>query len=207
MPRRSAAEAQRTRESIVDRSVSLASIEGLEGLTIGRVAGEVGLSKAGVLGHFPTKEELQLAAAQRAFEIFREEVWQPAAALPAGRARLLAICDSWLSYLERDVFPGGCFVASASCEFDDRPGRVRDLIAGAQARWLKVLEAEARAAVRAGELSSSTDPADIAFALNATAMGVNQGLHLFADDQAPARGWRAMRATLPAPRARRRLSS
>jgi AcrR family transcriptional regulator len=204
VPRRSAAEALETRAAILDRSVALASIEGLEGLTIGRLATDLNMSKAGVLGHFGTKEDLQLAALESAMAIFRREVWEPAAEVPAGRERLLAICDGWLSYLGRDVFPGGCFVTAASCEFDDRPGRVRDAVVAQQTRWLRVLAAEARAAIRAGDLPRGTEPEDVAFGLNAIAMGVNQSLHLLGDAEALQRGWRAMRTLLGAPRARRR---
>lgn len=207
MPRRSAAEALQTRAAILDRSVDLASVEGLDGLTIGRLADDLRMSKSGVLGHFGSKEALQLAALDQAIDVFTREVWEPAAAAPAGRARLLAIADHWMSYHERDVFPGGCFVTAASCEFDDRPGRVRDAVATRHRRWLAVLAAEARAAVRHGELPRGTDPDDLAFALNAIAMGVNQSRHLLGDAEAGARGWRAMRALLHAPRARRRTPS
>src|SRR3954470_16050625 len=161
MARRSAAEAAQTRTAILDRSVALASIEGLEGLTIGRLATDLDMSKAGVLGHFGTKEDLQLAALDGAAAVYRREIWDRAQAVPAGRKRLLAIADAWLDYLGRDVFPGGCFVTAASCEFDDRPGRVRDAVAAAHARWLKVLTAEARTAIRNGELPRGTDPADV----------------------------------------------
>jgi AcrR family transcriptional regulator len=204
MPRRSAAEALQTRAAILDRCVDLASAEGLEGLTIGRLAEELRMSKAGVLGHFGTKEELQLAALRNAVGIFTREVWEPAAGAAPGRPRLLAIGDRWLSYLERDVFPGGCFVTAASCEFDDRPGRVRDALAARQAQWLGVLAGEARTAVRNGELPRGADPDDVAFTLNAIAMGVNQSRRLLGDPDATARGWRAMRTLLGAPRARRR---
>ena len=130
MPRRSAADAARTRTAILERSVDLASVEGLEGLTIGRLAADLQMSKAGVLGHFGTKEELQLAALGAARErLPPRDLGAGRQAAAPGRARLLAIADAWLSYLGRDVFPGGCFVAAASCEFDDRPGRVRDAIA------------------------------------------------------------------------------
>jgi AcrR family transcriptional regulator len=206
MPRRSVADTQRTRSTILDRCVAVASIEGLEGLSIGRLADDVGMSKAGVLNHFGTKEELQLAALVRVREIYTREVWEPASSAAPGRARLLAICDHWLDYLGRDVFPGGCFVTAASCEFDDRPGRVRDAVAAAHGRWLKVLASEARTAIRNGELPRGTDPDDVAFQLNAIAMGVNQARHLFEDPDAPARGWRAMRAVLNAPRARRKTA-
>src|SRR4051794_14342259 len=163
MPRRSAADAARTREAILERSVALASVEGLEGLTIGRLAADLQMSKAGVLGHFGTKEELQLATLAAARAIYRRELWDPAQAAAPGRARLLAIADAWLSYLARDVFPGGCFVTAASSEFDDRPGRVRDALAAMHAQWLEVLAAEARIAMAAGELPRATHAQDIAF--------------------------------------------
>jgi AcrR family transcriptional regulator len=207
MARRSAADAARTRAAILDRSIALASVEGLEGLTLGRLAGDLEMSKAGVLGHFGTKEELQLAALAAAREVYRREVWEPARDAPAGRPRLLAIADAWLSYLDRDVFPGGCFVTAASCEFDDRPGRVRDALVATHAQWLGVLAHDAGTAVAAGELPRGTDPQDIAFGLNAIAMGVNQARHLLGDEHATQRGWRAMRVLLGAPRARRRRAT
>src|SRR4051794_23985664 len=206
MPRRSAADAARTRTAILERSVAVASIDGLEGLTIGRLAGDLDMSKAGVLGHFGTKEELQLAALAAARDVYRREVWEPAQDAPAGRARLLAIADAWMSYLGRDVFPGGCFVTAASCEFDDRPGRVRDAVVALHREWMAVLAREARQAIADGDLPRGTDPDDVAFGMNAIAMGVNQARHLVGDPDAPARGWRAMRTLLHAPRARRKLA-
>lgn len=206
MPRRSVADAARTRAAILDRSVAVASVEGLEGLTIGRLATDLDMSKAGVLGHFGTKEELQLAALRAAREVYRGEVWDRAASAAPGRARLLAIADAWMSYLARDVFPGGCFVTAASCEFDDRPGRVRDAIRAQHQEWMGVLAREARQAIADGDLPRGTLPEDVAFAMNAIAMGVNQGRHLLGDPDAPARGWRAMRTLLHAPRARRRFA-
>jgi AcrR family transcriptional regulator len=206
MPRRSAADAARTRTAILERSVALASTEGLEGLTIGRLATDLDMSKAGVLGHFGTKEQLQLAALSAARAIYRREVWDRAQGAEPGRARLLAIADAWMSYLGRDVFPGGCFVTAASCEFDDRPGRVREAIVAQHAEWMGVLAREARQAIADGDLPRATDTSDVAFHMNAIAMGVNQARHLLGDPDAPARGWRAMRTLLHAPRARRRWS-
>src|SRR3954454_3863151 len=206
MARRSVADAARTRAAILERSVALASVEGLEGLTIGRLAADLQMSKAGVLGHFGTKEDLQLAALDAARGVYRREVWDRAAAARPGRARLLAIADAWLSYLARDVFPGGCFVTAASCEFDDRPGRVRDRLRAQHGEWMTVLAREARQAIAGGGLPRATDPDDVAFTMNAIAMGVNQGRHLLGDPDAPARGWRAMRTLLHAPRARRKLA-
>jgi AcrR family transcriptional regulator len=197
MPRRSVADTALTRAAILDRAVAVSSTEGLEGLTIGRLATDLTMSKAGVLGHFGTKEELQLAAVEAALAVYRREVWQPAQDAARGRARLLAIADAWLSYLDRDVFP-------AACEFDDRPGRVRDAIVAAHVLWMRVLTAEAAIAIKNGELPRGTDPEDLAFGLNAVAMGVNQARRLAGDAAATERGWRAMRALLGAPRARRK---
>jgi AcrR family transcriptional regulator len=207
MPRRSAADAAKTREAIVARAVDLASVEGLEGLTIGRLAGDLDMSKAGVLGHFGTKEDLQLAALNGAVAVYRREIWERVQDVPSGRKRLLAIADAWLDYLGRDVFPGGCFVTAAACEFDDRPGRVHDAVVAMHRLWMDVLASEARQAIRDGDLPRGTDPYDIAFGLNAIAMGVNQARRLMGDADAPARGWRAMRTLLAAPRARRKYAA
>jgi AcrR family transcriptional regulator len=191
MPRRSAAAALETRRSIVDRAVDVASVEGLEGLTIGRLAGDLDMSKAGVIGHFGTKEKLQLAALERAVEIFRREVWEPAAGTDPGLARLRAIADAWISYLERGVFPGGCFLTAASTEWDGREGPVRDSVRSTLALWLGVLAADA---ARAG----LDDPGQVAFEMNAVAMGLNQALQLDLDPQAPERARRAMTRLLAA---------
>jgi AcrR family transcriptional regulator len=190
MPRRSAAAALATRRSIVDRAVDVASLDGLEGLTIGRLAGDLEMSKAGVIGHFGTKEALQLAALEQAIDVFTREVWAPAVDEQPGAARLLAIADAWVSYLERGVFPGGCFLTAASCEWDDREGPVRDRIAAALAQWHRTLAAEARVA------GLDDDPKQIAFEMNAIAMGLNQALQLNGDRDAPARARRAMRRML-----------
>ena len=192
-PRRSAAEAAETRETIVARAVAVASTDGLEGLTIGRLAGDLSMSKAGVIGHFGSKERLQLAALEGAIEIFTRTVWAPIAQRPAGRERLLAICDGWVAHLESGVFPGGCFLTAASTEFDGRRGPVRDRVAEALRLWRSVIEHDVRVAVEAGELDDAIEPAQVWFEWNALAMGLNQALQLFGDDTAPERARRAMR--------------
>ena len=150
---------------ILDRATAMASTDGLEGLTIGRLADEVGMSKSGLIGHFGSKERLQLAALEAATARFTAEVWDPAADQPAGLVRLRAITAAWLSHLRRGVFPGGCFLTAASLEFDDRPGPVRDQIAATMERWLTVLGREAKLAREAGELPPETDPRQLAFEL------------------------------------------
>jgi AcrR family transcriptional regulator len=189
MPRRSAAAALETRRSIVDRAVDVASLDGLEGLTIGRLATELDMSKAGVIGHFGTKEALQLATLAQANEVFRREVWDPAAATERGLPRLRAIAEAWTSYLERGVFPGGCFLTASSCEWDGREGAVRDAIADSLVLWRGVLVREAASA-------GFDDPEQIAFEMTAIAMGLNHAVQLHGDPEAPERARRAMRRLL-----------
>jgi AcrR family transcriptional regulator len=192
-PRRSAAAALETREEIVARAVAVASTDGLEGLTIGRLAGDLSMSKAGVIGRFGSKEQLQLAALEEAIAIFTRDVWAPAADFPAGLERLLAICDAWIAHLQSGVFPGGCFLTAASMEFDGRTGPVRERVIAGLEQWQAAIERDVRAAAKAGQLPASTDPAQVWFEWNALAIGLNQALQLFGDDSAPARARRAMR--------------
>jgi AcrR family transcriptional regulator len=150
------------------------------------------MSKAGVIGHFGTKEALQLAALERANAIFRREVWEPAAGVDPGFARLRAIAGAWISYLERDVFPGGCFMTAASTEWDGREGPVRDAVRQTLRLWHDVLAAEA---ARAG----LDDPGQVAFEMTSIAMGLNQALQLEIEpERAPERAGKAMRRLLGA---------
>jgi AcrR family transcriptional regulator len=189
MPRRSAADTARTHASIVDRAVHMASTDGLEGLTIGRLADDLSMSKAGVIGHFGTKEELQLEALAEATARWRREVWDPVAGEEPGLPRLRAVATRWSEFLGDCPFPGGCFLTAASFEFDDRPGPVRDQVRETLALWLRVLAADAR---RAG----LDDPEQVAFELNAIAMGTNSQVRLHADPDAAARCHRAMERVL-----------
>src|SRR5438105_9595541 len=132
-----------TRDAILDRAVDIASEEGLEGLTIGRLATEMEMSKSGLFGNFGSKEELQLATIEAAGRRFAEEVVGPLGDLEAGTERLRALCDRYIGYMERQVFPGGCFWASVTAEFDSRPGPVRDAIGEKVSAWVGGLEAEA----------------------------------------------------------------
>lgn len=195
-PRRSATDALATRRRLLDTASAMASTDGLEGMTLGRLAAVAGVSKSGIVRHFPTKEELQLRTLEHAAARFTEVVWMPAAGEEPGVARLRALCDAWCAYLAGDTFPGGCFVSAIAAEFDGRPGPVRDALAAQQARWLRVLAAEARLAVDAGDLPPGSDPATIAFQLNALAVGANQCRQLLGDQDAPDRARRLMRELL-----------
>lgn len=201
-PRKSAAEARRTRERIIERSVAIGSVEGLEGLTIGRLATDLGMSKAGVLGHFGSKQALQLAALHGASGLFTRLVWEPVAGLRPGLTRLRAFCEAWIRYLERErtAFPGGCLFTAAAVEFDARGGPVHDTVARFLLRGRRLLVNDLRIAVDVGELPADVDPDQLAFELHGLYMALNQELQLFADATAPARTRRALNRMLgPAP--------
>lgn len=171
----------RTRQNILDRAVDIASVEGLEGLTIGRLADDLGMSKSGLFAHFGSKEELQLAMVAAAGERFINEAFRPALRAERGYPRLVAICQSWISYVRRNVFPGGCFFAAASFEFDGRPGPVRDMIANMMDEWIGAIEKAIRAARDEGHISRDADPKQIAFEINALFFGANFAYQLRGD--------------------------
>lgn len=196
MARSSVAEAQKTREAIVARAVDVASVEGLEGVTIGRLASDLGMSKAGVIGHFGSKADLQLAALSAASHVFVDQVWAPAADEEPGLPRLLEICDAWISHITRSPFEGGCFWTAASAEFDGRGGPVHEAVQARMRSWRKVLRAEILTAKEAGDLPPDLDPDQAVFELEAIPMGLNQSVQLFGDRRAPARARRAMRRVL-----------
>ena len=198
MPRRSQAAVAETREAVTQIAVDRASVQGLGGLTIGGLAGEVEMRKSSVFSLFGSKEELQLATLEAAIEQFTEQVWGPVAGRPPGLERLLAVCDSWLAYHEREVMPGGCFLTTATVEFDARPGPLRDNVAATMDRWLGVLEREVAIAIEAGELPADTEAADVAFQLNALAAAASYGFHLSRDQEVFARARRSMRRALNA---------
>jgi AcrR family transcriptional regulator len=202
MPRRSAVQVAGSRAQTLDAAVELASVVGLEGLTIGHLAEELAMSKSGLVGRFGSKEQLQLAALALAVEIFRDAVYVPAAAHPAGLRRLDAICDAWIDYLGHPPFSGGCFLTTASVEFDARPGPVNQAVRNVMNRWIGVLEGQARVAVEHGELSQDSDPEDIAFTINALAVGANCHYQLHRDPSALERARRAMAAVLDSRRSR-----
>jgi AcrR family transcriptional regulator len=195
---------ERTRQSILERAVDLASLEGLEGLTIGRLADDLGMSKSGLFAHFGSKEDLQLAAIETAAERFIDEIYTPALREPRGYPRLLAICRSWLSYLRRGVFPGGCFFAAASFEFDGRPGPVRDTVRRLMDDWIGALEKAIRMAIDEGHLDPGVDPAQLAFELNSLFFGANFSYYLRNDGSAIDRAERAVEQKLESLRVRRR---
>ncbi len=187
----------RTRQAILATAADVASVDGLDGLSIGRLAAELSMSKSGLFAHFGSKQDLQLATIEEARHRYVREVIEPALAAAPGIRRLHALCDSFLSYLERGVFPGGCFFASAMAEFDAKTqGPVRDRIAECQAQWMDTIERSARDAQAAADLKTSTDPEQLAFELEAALLSANWYYHLYHEPAYLERARRAVRNRL-----------
>jgi AcrR family transcriptional regulator len=194
---------ERTRRTILDMAANLATEEGLAPLSIGRLAEATGMSKSGLFAHFGSKEELQLATVDHAAALFVDEVIAPAREAPRGVARVWALCDHMIDYTERQVFPGGCFFAATSTEFNNRPGPVRDRIAQMLGSWISYLEHTVEQAQEAGELDDSVSAVEIAFQLDAFAQAANARFQLFRDDRVFDEARRAVRERLESLRLRR----
>ena len=166
-PRHPRADGERTRGAILRAAASLATVEGLEGLSIGHLAAAIGMSKSGLYAHFGSKQELQLATVQEAERIFDEEVVQPALAARPGLAQLAAVCEAFLGYVQRRVFPGGCFFAATALEMGTRPGPVKERVAAIQSGFAALLRGFAATALEQHELPAGEDPDRLAFELHA----------------------------------------
>lgn len=155
------------RRAILDRAVDLASVSGLDGLSIGRLATELGISKSGALLHFGSKLELQLDVVAHAAKRFGCAVIVPATERPAGLERLWRLAEGWIHHIEAGIFPGGCFFSTVGAEFNSRPGRVHDSLAAIHHTWSNLLEQQAVSAREAGELRDEVDPERLVYELDA----------------------------------------
>ncbi|WP_280842690.1 TetR/AcrR family transcriptional regulator [Streptomyces iconiensis] len=190
------------------RAVEIASTEGLDALSLGRLATGLRLSKSGVFTLFGSKEELQLATVRAATRIYTEHVVRPALESPPGLERVWRLCVSWLTYSERRIFPGGCFFASVSAEFDARDGRVHDSVAAARAEWTAFVERTLEEAREVREIAGDTDLPQLAFEIIALLEAANAESVLHGDSAPYARARRGIHnrlcaaatdsATLPA---------
>jgi AcrR family transcriptional regulator len=200
---------KQTRAEILRVAAQISSAEGLEGLTLGRLAAAVKMSKSGLFAHFRSKAELQLAVVDTAKAMFIDEVIRPSVAARDAFERLCKLAENWLSYAERRVFRGGCFFMAASLEFDNRPGVVRERIASIMREWLGVLENQVRAAQKEKALSTRVNAAQLAFEFNAQMMGANWAHQLLGDQKAFAKAKAAiverLKALSPANAARERI--
>ncbi len=174
----------RKRREILESAVDLGSEQGLEGLSIGRLASETGMSRSGLFAHFGSKQELQLATVAAAQADFEAKVLPPARDAEPGLERLRALHDSWLDYVEGIAFRGGCFFFTTTSEYGSREGAVRDRLAQLALAWVRDLLREARTAVRQGELREDTDPRQLVFQLHAFAQEANWARELLDDDAA-----------------------
>jgi AcrR family transcriptional regulator len=195
-PRHSAGEALQTKQRIVDAGVALASLTGLEGLTIGSLSQSLRMSKAGVIGPFGSKSGLQAAVLARALARFVADVITPTSGEPRGLPRLLAVIDRWTSYLADSPFPNGCFVTAVSCELDGQPGPLRDQLRETVTAWEAFLATQLTAAKDDGVLRANLDTDDVIATMAGLAMAANQRIQLFGDPAAADRARRLMRAAV-----------
>lgn len=175
------ARGNQTRRLILKHTVRIASVEGLGGLSLGRLAGELELSKSGVFALFGSKEELQLATVRAAAKVYVDHVVQPVLDLPAGLGRVRRLCDAWLTYSESRVFPGGCFFHSVSAEYDAREGKVHDAVARARLDWVAFVSGNIEEAQRAGEVAADADVPQLTFEIVSLLEGANAESVLHSD--------------------------
>ena len=180
-PRHPRADGARTRAAILRTAAALATTDGLEGLSIGHLADAIGMSKSGLYAHFGSKQELQLATVEEAERILDDEVVQPALAARPGRAQLAAVCEAYLGYVQRRVFPGGCFFAATAMEMGTRPGPVKDRIAAYQSGFTALLSTLAATAVEQHELPPRETPDRLAFELHAILLAADAKFILLDD--------------------------
>jgi AcrR family transcriptional regulator len=181
-----------TREAILDHAVRIASEVGLEGLTIGRLASALDLSKSGLFAHFGSKDALQVEVLERAAARFVEVVVRPALAAPRGEARLRALFERWLRWPREVPQPGGCIFVQAAAELDDRPGAARDRLVALERDWLATIARVVRGAQAEGQLRSDLDPEQVAFELHAVMLGWHHASRLLRDRSAVERARRSL---------------
>jgi AcrR family transcriptional regulator len=175
------ADGERTREAIVREAVSLATLAGLEGLSIGDLARALDMSKSGVYAHFGSKQDLQLATVDEAARIFQTEVIQPALDATPGLAQLVALCDAFFDHLLRRTLPGGCFFAGAALEMGTRPGPVKEQIAEFQNGLSALIREFIVTALEQHELPADQDPDELTFEVNGMILAANANFVLRGD--------------------------
>lgn len=185
-----------SRQAVMSVAVDLATVSGLDGLSIGGLASAVSMSKGGIAGLFGSKEELQLATIASAAEIFERRVAAPALSAPAGLPRLRALIESWLAYSENRVFPGGCFFAAVTSEYRSRPGTIRDAVTANLQRWRDFIAEAITRAIASGELAKGTDATQLAFEISALLDAANASSLLFDSAEPYARARKAVDALL-----------
>jgi AcrR family transcriptional regulator len=173
------ARGERTRTAVLDAAVALATARGLDGLSLGQLAAQLGGSKSGLFAHWRSKEDLQLATVDRAREQWVDRVVVPALAAPRGIRRLWALHEKKIEFYAEGVLPGGCFFANAGFEYNVRSGPVHDRLVFVLDEWMKLIERLATEAVQVGELDPATDPIQLAFEIDAAGVAMVYKSRLF----------------------------
>jgi AcrR family transcriptional regulator len=186
----------RSRDAILHEAVGLATVYGLEGLSLGELASALGMSKSGVYAHFGSKQELQLAIVDEAERIFRTEVMEPALAAAPGLGQILAFCDAFFDYLLRRTFPGGCFFAGAVVEMGTRPGPVKDRVAECQGQITGIIRQLVELAQERHEIAEDEDPDALTFEISGMLFAANANFVLHGDPAVPAMAKRVVRRRL-----------
>jgi AcrR family transcriptional regulator len=197
---------QTTRHAILDHAVRLATQTGLEGLTIGRLAAEMGLSKSGLFAHFRSKEALQIQVLDAAAERFVDEVVRPALRAPRGEPRLRAMFDRWLAWTKSNSGPGGCLFVAAAAELDDKPGAVRERLVALQRSWLEILGIVYRTGVEERHSRADVEPEQFAHDVYSVMLGYHHAERLLRDPRADARANTAFGSLLASVRRERRTA-
>ncbi|GAA3061453.1 TetR/AcrR family transcriptional regulator [Actinokineospora globicatena] len=188
-----------TRRITLARAVDIATVDGLEGLTLGRLAADLQLSKSGIFAHFGSKEDLQLATISFAEEVFTEHVLRPAFQAPRGKPRLLALFDRWMDFSRARVFVGGCFFSAVTAEFDARDGKVHDVVVRWSRVWNELLARLVAECVEEGHMAEVADVDQLVFELNALGRAANHDSLLTREDSHYDRALTAVRSRLGAP--------
>ena len=189
-----ASKGEETRAVILDEGLRIASRLGLEGLTIGTIADATGMSKSGLFAHFGSREGLQLAVLEHGARQFASHVVEPVLSLERGLPRLRAMFTKWVGWTIASGLPGGCILISAAHEYDDRPGPIRDAVAGMQRRGLSVIARAVNLSIEAGHLRASTDPEQFAFEMMGLVLVAHHHGRLLGDTDAATRALAAFDA-------------
>jgi AcrR family transcriptional regulator len=195
-PRKRRSDGERSREAILDEAARLATVDGIGGLSISRLAEAVGMSKSGLFAHFGSKQELQLATIETASDLFAELVVEPALAAPTALGRLQALADLFLKHVEDNVYPGGCFFASVAAELDTHPGPVRDRAIELTDEWFGSLVEAVRGAQAEGDIDRAEDPVQLAFEVDSYLLLANAQFVVSREPEPLHRARRAIARTL-----------